>query len=83
MIERCKKLKREGLGGVLVKMKKPSQEQRADLPTIGSRTLVNAKKAGLRGVAVQAGYTLIVDKDALTKKADDLGLFIIGINGEQ
>lgn len=83
MIGRCKKLKREGLGGVLVKMKKPAQEQRADLPTIGTRTLVNAKKAGLRGVAVQAGYTLIVDRDALTKKADDLGLFIIGIDGEQ
>ena len=79
MILRCKDLKRDGVGGVLVKMKKPNQEQRTDLPTVGTRTLINAKKAGLRGVAVQAGYTLIVDKEELTKKADELGLFLVGV----
>ena len=84
LIARCGDLKRDGVGGVLVKTKKPSQETRADLPTVGVRTLENAKKAGLRGIAVQAGYTLIVDKDALTRKADELGLFVVGVEiGEE
>ncbi|MCQ2914217.1 MAG: UDP-2,3-diacylglucosamine diphosphatase LpxI [Alphaproteobacteria bacterium] len=82
LIKRCKKLSRPGLGGILVKIKKPNQEKRADLPTIGCRTLVNLKKSGFRGVAIQANYTLIVDKEALIKKADDLGLFIEAIDLE-
>lgn len=79
LIKRCKKLSRAGVGGVLVKIKKPNQEKRTDLPTVGVRTLVNAKKSGLRGIAVQANYTLIVDREELVKKADKLGLFVTGI----
>ena len=79
LIKRCKDLARPGLGGVLVKTKKPQQEQRADLPTIGVQTVVNAREAGLRGIAVQAGKTLIVDRAAVTAKADELGLFITGV----
>ncbi len=83
MIARCKDLKREGVGGVLVKMKKPHQEQRADLPTIGVQTVVNAHDAGLRGIAVQAGKTLIVNRQELIRKADELGMFIVGVTPEQ
>lgn len=79
LIKRCKKLSRAGLGGVLVKLKKQKQEKRVDLPTIGIKTLINAKKSRLRGVAVQANYTLIVDQEELIKTADRLGLFVIGI----
>lgn len=79
LIKRCKDLKREGVGGVLVKTKKPGQEQRADLPTVGMTTLLNAYDAGLRGIAVQAGKTLIVDRAALVAKADELGMFIVAV----
>lgn len=79
LIKRCKDLKRDGAGGILVKIKKPHQEKRVDLPTIGLRTVVNAHDAGLRGIAVHAGQTLVVDRDAVVKKADELGLFIIGV----
>mgnify|MGYP002521044936 CR=1 FL=1 len=79
LIKRCKDLARPGVGGVLVKTKKPQQEQRADLPTIGVQTVVNAHDAGLRGIAVQAGKTLIADRAAVTAKADELGLFITGV----
>ena len=79
LIKRCKDLKREGVGGVLVKMKKPQQEQRADLPTIGVQTVVNAYEAGLRGIAVQAGKTLVADRQAVVEKANELGLFIVGV----
>ena len=79
LINRCKDLKREGVGGVLVKTKKPRQEQRADLPTIGVQTVVNAYEAGLRGIAVQAGNTLVTDRQAVVKKADELGMFVVGM----
>lgn len=79
LIKRCKDLARPGAGGVLVKTKKPQQEQRADLPTIGVQTVVNAYDSGLRGIAVHAGKTLIADKSAVIAKADELGLFVVGV----
>lgn len=79
LIKRCKDLHREGHGGIMVKIKKPNQEQRTDLPTIGVTTLINAAESGLRGIAVQAGKTLIVDRAAVIAKANELGLFVVGI----
>lgn len=79
LIKRCKDLKREGLGGVLVKTKKPQQEKRADLPTIGVQTVLNVHDAGLRGIAIQAGNTLVADRKAVIDKADELGIFIVGV----
>lgn len=79
LIRRCGELKRPGPGGVLVKTKKPEQEQRADLPTIGVMTVVNVHAAGLCGIAVQAGKTLVADRQAVVKKADELGIFIVGV----
>lgn len=79
MLERCQTLKREGLGGVLVKAKKPDQENRADLPTIGVQTVLNAHKAGLRGIGVEANGALIVNQDEVVKTADQCGLFIVGL----
>lgn len=65
-------------GGVLAKMLKPGQERRADLPTIGVATIENAARAGLGGVVVEAGASLIVDRAAALKAADAAGLFIVG-----
>ncbi|MDV7338873.1 UDP-2,3-diacylglucosamine diphosphatase LpxI [Terasakiella sp. A23] len=79
MLLRCKEHAREGLGGVLVKAKKPDQEKRADLPTIGIKTIHNAKAAGLRGIAVEANGSIIVDRENVIKEADKLGLFILGV----
>lgn len=79
LLERCGKLKLANNVGVLVKMKKPMQDSRVDLPTIGSETIINAHKAGLAGVAIEAGSALIVDKDEVVKMADKLGLFVVGV----
>jgi DUF1009 family protein len=79
MIARCTPLRREGPGGVLVKVKKPQQERRADLPTIGKTTVLNAAAAGLRGIAVEAGHTLIIDRAAVAAAADAAGLFVVGV----
>jgi len=69
-------------GGVLVKVCKPGQETRADLPTIGVSTIENAANAGLEGVAVQAGKALIVDINSVVSAADQHGLFVVGIEVE-
>ena len=64
--------------GVLVKRAKPIQDRRIDLPTIGVSTIEGAARAGLAGVAVEAGSALIVDRDAVIARADALGLFVFG-----
>lgn len=79
MLSRTAGLKREGPGGVLVKVAKPNQERRADLPTIGPDTVENAAAAGLRGIAVQAGGALIVNKADVIAAADAAGLFVMGV----
>ena len=79
LIERCAALRRSGPGGVLVKLRKPQQDDRVDLPTIGVTTVEQAGAAGLRGIAVQAGGTLTIDRDAVAAMADRLGLFVVGI----
>lgn len=82
LIERCGALRREGPGGVLVKTKKPSQDRRVDLPTVGRDTVDRAAAAGLRGIAVEAGHTLMLDRAAAIAEADRLGLFIVGFTDE-
>ena len=66
--------------GVLVKLCKPQQDVRADLPTIGIETVENAQKAGLAGIAVEAGRALVLDRDAMLKAADQAGIFVCGID---
>lgn len=82
LIRRCGEYKRKGAGGVLVKIRKPQQDMRIDLPTIGVQTVKRAKESGLRGIAVHAGNGLIVDEAEVIKTANKLGLFVIGINPE-
>jgi hypothetical protein len=79
LIARCRGLALEGPGGVLVKLAKPGQERRADLPTIGPDTVEQAAAAGLRGIAVEAGAALIIDREHAIAVADARGLFIVGI----
>lgn len=65
-----------GTGGVLVKARKPQQDLRIDMPTIGPRTTDLTAAAGLAGIAVEAAGALIVDPDELRRRADALGLFV-------
>jgi len=79
MISRAGVLRREGPGGVLVKVSKPGQEARADLPCIGPETVRAAAEAGLAGIAVEAGGALVLAQDELVRAADAAGLFVIGV----
>lgn len=64
--------------GVLAKTPKPIQERRVDMPTIGVATVMAAAHAGLAGIVGEAGALLVVDRQAVIQRADDLGLFIFG-----
>ncbi len=79
-IGKLKQLKERA--GVLVKTKKPLQERRVDLPAIGPQTVENVYAAGLAGIAVEAEGSLILDRDIVIQKADELGLFLVGIRHE-
>lgn len=79
LIRRCGPLHRRGPGGVLVKMTKPEQDWRVDLPTIGTQTVAEAARAKLRGIAVQAGGTIVVDRPQVVEEANRRGLFVMGV----
>ena len=83
MLSRCAPLAWPGPGGVLVKLVKPGQDRRADLPTIGPDTIRGATSAGLRGVAFEAGGTILARRDAAIAEADAAGLFLLGLGPDQ
>lgn len=80
LIIRSKALKRKGGRGVLVKIMKPQQDRRADLPTIGPSTVQLAYESGLAGIAVGADSVLFSQADQAVRLANQLGLFIIGVD---
>lgn len=65
--------------GVLVKMPKTTQDLRFDLPTLGPRTIDGVIAAGLAGIGIVAGRTLIAEADVMTAKADQANVFVIGL----
>ncbi len=79
LLERCGELRREGRGGVLVKLPKPGQETRADMPAIGPDTVEVAAASGLVGIAVATGATLVLDRAAVAAAADEADLFVLGV----
>jgi DUF1009 family protein len=85
MLRRIAELRGQGrvispLGvGVVVKAPKPSQDRRFDLPAIGLQTVANAAAAGLAGVAVAAGNTIIADAAEAIAAADRARIFIVGV----
>ncbi len=68
----------EGLpeGGLLYKAPKPGQDRRVDLPAIGPATIRGAAAAGLRGVVIEAGGVMILDRDDTVAAADAARLFL-------
>ena len=73
------RLKLPARAGVLVKAPKPGQDRRVDLPAIGPDTVAQAKAAGLAGIAVEAGGTIVADTAALVRAADKAGIFVVGV----
>jgi len=68
--------------GVLVKAPKPGQDRRFDLPSIGPRTIEHVARAGLAGLAVAAGSTMIAEPEAVIATADREKVFVVGVREE-
>lgn len=64
-------------GAVVVKMSKPKQDQRFDVPVIGLRTIQTMVKCKAALLAIEAGKTLIIDRDQCVRKADKAGICIV------
>src|SRR5450755_2988915 len=79
LLARVARLRREGrirastARGVLVKAPKSGQDLRFDLPTIGPRTIEGAAAAGLAGIAIVAGNTIVAEPQAMIEAADANG----------
>jgi UDP-2,3-diacylglucosamine hydrolase len=85
LLGRLAKLRQSGLlklpprAGVLIKAPKPGQSRQIDLPAVGAETVTQAAAAGLRGIAVEAGGTIIADAAVMIRAADRAGLFLVGV----
>ena len=69
----------DGKHGVLVKTMKPDQDMRADLPAIGPQTIEGVINAGLKGIAIEAGHSLLLEKEETLAKAKNAGVFVYGL----
>src|SRR6185503_6177777 len=76
VIERAGRL--AGPGVSIVKVGKPNQDMRFDVPVIGVSTIEAMKAAGATTLSVDAGKTLMIDGEAIIKAADDAGIAIVG-----
>ena len=79
MLSRAAIVKKKGKAPVMVKVLKPGQDMRVDLPAIRLQTIEQLKKYGIKGIAVEAGGILLIEREAVIKMADESGIFIIGM----
>lgn len=66
-------------GAVIVKVAKPQQDNRFDVPTVGYRTIDNMAKVGATALAIEAGKTLLVEREQMISLADDKGIAIVAM----
>jgi DUF1009 family protein len=82
MIERAGQLCRSG-GWTLVKVAKPNQDMRFDVPTIGPDTIERLAQAGARALVVEADKTLCLERDKVIALANELGLTVVSRSGSR
>jgi DUF1009 family protein len=84
LLMRCGAIsQKDELAPILVKIMKPDQDARVDLPCIGPRTIEVAKQCKVRGIALDAGKVLIIDGKKTKELADKYGIFIYGYKIEE
>lgn len=69
-------------GGVVIKVAKPDQDQRFDVPTVGLKTLKTMHSMGLKVLATEANQTLFLDLPAMIEYANKHQLVIVSVDGE-
>lgn len=81
-IRRAGELCRRG-GFTVVKVAKPQQDMRFDVPTIGAQTIKTLQEAGGRVLAIESNKTIFLDQEDVIELADRLGIAIVAINAEE
>jgi hypothetical protein len=75
-----------GLGSkdaVVVKVKKPNQDFRFDLPAIGTTTIESMRAVQAAVLAVEAGQSLLFDREAVVRQANEAGIVVLGVTEDQ
>ncbi|MGC8720053.1 MAG: UDP-2,3-diacylglucosamine diphosphatase LpxI domain-containing protein [Thermodesulforhabdaceae bacterium] len=72
-----------GNGAVVVKVSKPNQDLRFDVPAVGLDTIESMKKVGATVLAVEAGKTLMFDREAMIEEANKAGISVVGISSPE
>ena len=70
-------------GWTLIKVAKPNQDMRFDVPTIGPQTIQNVADAGGRAIAIEANMTILVDAEQCFELADRLGVAIVSLEDKE
>ena len=79
MLERVADLKCVGKKPILIKMIKHHQDRDLDMPTIGINTIENLYKFGFAGCAVSVDGIIVLEREKVIQRANELGIFILGI----
>lgn len=66
-------------GVVIVKVAKPGQDMRFDVPAVGLKTIESMKSAGARVLGIEAGRTLVLNPEEFLRQADAQGLVVVGL----
>ncbi|WP_404404174.1 LpxI family protein [Pelagibacterium halotolerans] len=88
LLARCRDFRARGLVGdgaarmVLAKVSKPGQPLHVDLPAVGPDTVTGAVEAGIAAIAVEAGRTLLIEREKLVARADAAGIALVGFKAE-
>jgi DUF1009 family protein len=80
MLSRAASLRKPGKAPVMVKIVKPGQDTRVDMPAMGLQTIEQLAKYGMGGIAVEAGGILVIEREAVIAAADAAKIFIIGMD---
>lgn len=70
-------------GMTVVKVAKPNQDMRFDVPTVGVQTIQTMREAGARVLAIESGMTILLDEDEVVSLADKLGIAIVSVKAEE
>jgi len=70
-------------GFTVVKVAKPQQDLRFDVPTIGVQTIQTMHEAGGRVLAVEAGMTILLDEPDVVELANRFGITIVSLNADE
>ncbi|RDE07965.1 LpxI family protein [Pelagibacterium lacus] len=85
LLHRCAALRQRGLIGdgratlVLAKSSKPGQPLHVDMPAVGPQTIAGAIEAGIVAIVVEAGRTLMINREEMVARADAAGIALFGI----